>query len=118
MATAGYSMKFGKGYLGGSKEPASGGKPEAIPHEAEPTEDGDGEIKQHLESMHAKTGEAHSHVHHKADGSHTSHHISAEGEHSGPHDHENLDALKSHFDQFLDEEGHEGHESDGQADGY
>ena len=117
MATAGYGMKFGKGYLGGSKEPASG-KPEAIPHEAEPNEDGDGEIKQHLESMHAKTGEAHSHVHHKADGSHTSHHISAEGEHSGPHDHENLDALKSHFDQFLDEEGHEGHESDGQADGY
>lgn len=86
MATSGYGAKFSKGYLGGSKEPAAGGTAEAMPHEAEPDEDGgdDGQIKQHLEAMHAKTGTAHSHVHHHGDGNHTMHHISAEGQHSGP----------------------------------
>jgi hypothetical protein len=82
MATAGYNMKFGKGYLGGSKEPDAG-KPAGEMHEPEP-EEGDEGIKAHLEQMHAKTGTAHSHVHHHGDGNHTMHHISAEGEHSGP----------------------------------
>jgi hypothetical protein len=80
MATSGYSAKFGKGYLGGGKEAAAPAQ-EAGP---EGEEGGDGEIKSHLEQMHAKTGSAHSHVHHHGDGNHTVHHISAEGQHSGP----------------------------------
>ena len=84
MATGGYSMKYGKGYLGGGKEPASGGAPAMEEHGEPDGDEGDGEIKQHLEKMHAKTGSAHSHVHHHGDGNHTVHHISAEGEHSGP----------------------------------
>ena len=114
MATAGYGMKFGKGYLDGGR---SEGKPAM--HE-EPADMGEGDggseaIRAHLEERHAATGHAHSHVEHHGDGRHTSHHISAAGEHSGPHDHENLEALKSHMDQFLNEEGQEGggeHESE------
>ena len=102
MATAGYGMKFSKGYLGGSKEAK-------MPHESEPENaGGDEAIKSHLAERHAETGHAHSHVEHHGDGRHTSHHISEGGEHSGPHDHENLEALKSHMNQFLDEEGNEG----------
>ena len=109
MATAGYGMKFGKGYLG------SGKQEEPMPHESEPQNaGGDESIKQHLEERHAETGHAHSHVEHHGDGRHTSHHISEAGEHSGPHDHENLDALKSHMDQFLNEEGQEGGDEDGE----
>lgn len=104
MATAGYNMKFGKGYLGGSKE-------KAMPHETHPENEGGddlhGEIHAHLSKMHEATGHAHSHIEHHADGHHTSHHISAEGEHSGPHDHENLEALKDHMDRFLGEEENE-----------
>ena len=107
MATAGYGMKFSKGYLGGAKEPGEGGAAKAIPHETDPTAAGGDDIREHLERRHAETGHAHSHIEHHADGHHTSHHIDENGEHSGPHDHENLEALKSHMDQFLNEEGEE-----------
>lgn len=111
MATAGYGMKYGKGYLGGSKEAP-------MPHESNPVDAGGEEhheaIRQHLESMHQQTGHAHSHVEHHGDGRHTSHHISADGEHSGPHDHENLEELKNSFDQFANEEEHEGDHEGGE----
>lgn len=88
MATAGYSMKFGKGYLGGGKgEPDAKGPEKEIPHESEPNEDADGQIQEHLQKMHASTGHGHSHIQHHGDGSHTAHHISAEGQISGPEDH-------------------------------
>lgn len=87
MATSGYNAHFGKGYLGGGKsEPSAKGPEKEIPHQTDSNdeESEDGQIKQHLEAMHAKTNTAHSHVHHHGDGNHTFHHISAEGEHSGP----------------------------------
>jgi len=108
MATAGYSMKFGKGYLGGSGEKAA-----PMPHETEPENaGGDEAIKQHLEERHAETGHAHSHIEHHGDGRHTSHHISEAGEHSGPHEHESLDALHEHMKQIAGE----GDENDGEPE--
>ncbi len=99
MATAGYGMKFGKGYLGGSRE-----KEAPMPHETEPENaGGDEEIKQHLAARHAATGHAHSHIEHHGDGRHTSHHISEAGEHSGPHEHESMDALHEHMKQIAGE---------------
>jgi hypothetical protein len=79
----------------------------------------------HLAAHHAPE-HLHSHVEHKMDGSgmHTSHHARMGGEVDGPHDHANMDALKTHMDQFLSEEGHEGgsagggHEQDGEMGGY
>jgi hypothetical protein len=65
-------------------------------------------IHEHLQNMHAQTGEAHSHVEHHGDGTHTLHHVDQAGEMHGPHDHENLEELKGHMDKFLDEEGQEG----------
>jgi hypothetical protein len=83
-------------------EPAvDGGNPQ---HEAKD----DGDVKSHLEALHAATGGKHLHVHDDGLGSITSHHIGEDGEVQGPHSHENLEALKQHMDQFLDEEGHEG----------
>ena len=92
------------------KDEILGGKKE----EPREEEGGDEPIKEHLRSMHEEDGEAHSHVTHHFDGSHTSHHISDTGEESGPHEHENLEALKSHMDQFLDEEGHEPEREEGE----
>lgn len=77
---------------------------------------GDGhheEIHEHLRNMHEATGHAHSHIEHHEDGSHTSHHIDEGGEMHGPHDHANLEALKDHMDNFLDEEGKEGEHEGG-----
>ncbi len=41
-------------------------------------------------------------THHHPDGTHTTVHESGE-----EHNHENLEALKAHLDQFIDEEAHE-----------
>lgn len=80
------------------------------------------DVHEHLAAMHAATGNAHSHIEHHEDGTHTSHHVDREGNVTGPHDHANLEALKSHMDQFLDEEGQEGDggDEDGgeEEDGY
>lgn len=101
MATAGYGMKFGKGYLGGGGE-----KP--MPHEAEPEQGGGDEaIKSHLEEMHGQTGHAHTHIEHHGDGGHTSHHISEGGEHSGPHRHASAQELVEHLQNHLPEEEQE-----------
>lgn len=67
----------------------------------------------HMAGHHEPDGK-HSHVMHHEDGSHTSSHH-ADGETSGPHDHENLEVLKDHFDQFMNEEGQEGRESGGES---
>ena len=114
MATAGYGMKFGKGYLGGGGE-----KPQS--HEMEPQGEqggGDEAIKQHLAERHAETGHAHSHIEHHGDGRHTSHHISDGGEHSGPHEHASAEELVNHLKEHLPEEEQEiaegGEEEDGE----
>ena len=88
MSTAGYSMKFGKGYLGGSgggKEPEAKGSPEGEAPEGET--DPEGQIQEHLQKMHAATGHGHSHIQHHGDGRHTAHHISHDGQMSGPEEH-------------------------------
>ncbi len=67
-------------------------------------------------SMKHHPEEAHSHVMHNEDGGHTSHHAK-DGEVTGPHEHENLEALKSHMGKMLGEEGHEGEHDDGMWEG-
>lgn len=115
MSTAGYNLKFGKGYLGGRKEPGETARPEREAHQPGSHIDEESHhaaIHEHLKDMHEATGHAHSHIEHHGDGRHTSHHIDASGSVSGPHDHENLEALKDHMGQFLDEEGQEGDEGE------
>ena len=66
-----------------------------------------GGVPEHLKALHGAMGGKHMHVH--SDGfSHTSHQVGEDGEVQGPHDHENLDALKDHMSQFFNEEEHEG----------
>lgn len=75
---------------------------EAPPMEEAPADS----THEHLAALHAEKGGKHMHVHH--DGmSITSHHVGDDGEVQGPHEHENLEALKQHMDQFFDEEGAE-----------
>lgn len=89
-------------------------KERVLSPKAESEDPGEDEsIHEHLRERHAETGHAHSHIEHHGDGTHTSHHIDAEGETSGPHDHENMEALKDHMDQFLNEEGNEKEREDG-----
>lgn len=103
MATAGYGMKFSKGYLGGSKEAP-------MPHETDPANaggDAESMIHAHLTKMHEATGHGHSHIQHHEDGSHTSHHITHEGELSGPHHHGSTEELAEHMKSHLPEEENE-----------
>ena len=90
--------------------PAKG--PAIGPSMAEPEEQGQMQphqeaIHEHLRAMHEQTGGAHSHVEHHEGGAYTSHHVSKGGEVNGPHEHANLEELKSAFDRFIDEEGAE-----------
>ena len=56
---------------------------------------------------HHEEGGKHMHVHKdEMGGYHSSQHDGEKTE--GPHDHENLEALKSHMGKFFDEEEHEG----------
>jgi hypothetical protein len=88
MSTAGYNMKFGKGYLGpgsgGGKDMAPKGQPAGEEHqEGSDDESGEGAIHEHLQKMHEMTGHGHSHIEHKPEG-HMAHHIDHEGQISGP----------------------------------
>jgi hypothetical protein len=86
MSTAGYGMKFGKGYLGGSKSAPEAKGPMAGEERQEGSEDGESHhqaIHQHLQAMHEATGHGHSHIEHKPEG-HMAHHIDHEGQISGP----------------------------------
>lgn len=70
-----------------------------------------GHALMHMAHHHEPDGK-HVHVHH--DGmSMTSHGIHETGEHDGPHDHENIEELKSHLGKFFNEEEHEGEDGDG-----
>lgn len=79
------------------------------------TEGHDGERTEHphighaLMHMAAKHSEGkHMHVHEGEDGEHTTHHVGEDGKVEGPHDHENIEAVKEHLGKFFDEEEHEG----------
>ena len=93
----------------------TGGKPAAKPMEKNQEPDGDemgGEahhpaIHEHLQNMHAQTGEAHSHIEHHSDGTATTHHVSKEGEVSGPDEHNTAEEAKNALDQFFEEESQE-----------
>lgn len=98
MSTAGYGMKFGKGYLGGAP------KEQEAPHQG-PQEEGQGEphhaeIHQHLQSMHEQTGKAHSHVEHHGDGRHTSHHVHEDGNIEGPHEHPDTESMQAKMQEM------------------
>ena len=71
----------------------------------------------HIGGHHVAEGK-HLHVHQGEDGEHTSHQ-GAGGEVEGPHEHENIEALKQHLDQFFNEEEHEssggGYKSGGES---
>lgn len=63
-------------------------------------------VHEHLAAMHAQSGGKHMHVH--SDGmTHTTHHVGEDGEVQGPHNHENIEALKDHLGKFFDEEANE-----------
>ena len=79
------------------------------------TESGDEARVEHPDLSHAlahiahheEPGGKHFHIHSEG-GVHRSHGIDENGEHEGPHDHQNLEELKDHMDQFLSEEEREG----------
>lgn len=75
----------------------------------------DGDVASHLSALHAASGGKHIHVHDDGLGTITSHHVGEDGEVQGPHNHENIEALKQHMDQFLNEEG--GEDGNPQASG-
>lgn len=90
------------------------------PHAMEPEKgnpEPDGQIghKLMMEAHEAEPDSKHMHIQH--DGmTHTTHHVGHDGKVEGPHDHENMEAVKSHMDKFFNEEQHEGssgHESSG-----
>ena len=109
--------KSGKFHLNSQRAHAAdraseGGKAPMHSTEAPPMQGAEehepGSVHEHLAAMHAESGGKHMHVHH--DGmSFTTHHVGDDGEVQGPHDHQNLEELKAHMDQFFDEEGQEGH---------
>ena len=72
----------------------------------------------HLGAHHEPDGK-HFHVHQDGGGGHTSHQAAEGGHAEGPHDHENIEALKEHMDQFLNEEAQEsgGGNEDGAGEG-
>lgn len=79
------------------------------------TEGGAGERTEHPSLGHALMHMAHQHapegkhVHvHSSGGMHSMHTVDDNGDNQGPHDHGNLEELKSSMDQFLGEEGQEG----------
>lgn len=69
-------------------------------------------IHEHLAKIHAESGGKHMHVSGSGDGGYTSHQIGDSGQPEGPHDHENLEALKDHIDKFFTEEEGESSDSD------
>jgi hypothetical protein len=104
------------------------GEGEGKPHELHAHGDGtyhtvspEGERTEHPHLGHAlmhmaahhEPGAKHMHV--MSDGmDHTTHHVENGGEVQGPHDHENIEAVKEHLGKFFDEEEHEG---EGKQDG-
>jgi hypothetical protein len=64
-----------------------------------------GHALMHMAGRHSEG--KHVHAHQGEDGELTSHQTSGGGA-EGPHDHENIEALKEHMGQFLDEEAGEG----------
>ena len=84
-----------------------GGAPPAM--DGEPNEAPASPVHEHLQALHAEMGGKHMHIH--SDGmDHTSHQIGEDGVVEGPHDHENIEALKEHMGKFFDEEEQEGKE--------
>jgi len=76
----------------------------------EENEQGEPGAHEALESMHeAEPGSKHAVVSHDGYGM-TSHTIDEDGNHEGPHDHANIEELKSHLGKFFNEEEGEGHE--------
>lgn len=83
---------------------AGSGPSKSEDHEPEKSES---PVHEHLKSLHAKMGGKHMHIHH--DGMQaTSHQVHEDGHAEGPHNHENMEALKDHMNKFFNEEEDEG----------
>ena len=63
-------------------------------------------------AAHHEPDSSHMHIKHDGMGGLESHHVGEDGQAQGPHEHPDVEALKSHLDKFLGEEGkeHEGGE--------
>lgn len=72
------------------------------PKERAEAQDQDG-VESHLKALHDSMGGKHMHVH-QHEGGYTSHQVGDDGKVDGPHDHENMEALKEHMNRFLSEE--------------
>ena len=94
--------------LASSKDKMDGAPPpkEGEPDMAPPAPAGG--VPEHLKAMHAEMGGGKAILAHSDGISHTTHQIGDSGEVEGPHDHENIEALKQHMNQFLSEEEQEG----------
>lgn len=83
--------------------------------EREP-EEKEGGVPEHMKAMHEEMGGKHMHVHQgEQEEGYTTHHVGEDGKVEGPHDHQNMEELKSHMGKFFDEEEHE-HEPSGDHD--
>ncbi len=86
-------------------------KPKPAPMAAAPPmasgDDGSG-AGEHLKAYHDAMGGGKAMLVHHDGMNITSHQIGEDGEAQGPHDHQNLEELKSAMDKFLDEEAAEG----------
>jgi hypothetical protein len=101
-------MGGGKRSGGGIAEAMSGRREPSMEREPESEEGG---VGSHLKALHGEMGGKHMHVH-AHEGGFTTHHVGEDGNVEGPHDHENIERLKEHMDQFLSEEEHEPSESE------
>ena len=95
-------------------KPSIGGRMGA--HE-EPKREQESPVHEHLAAMHKEMGGKHMHIHQNEHGEHMTHQVGEDGKVEGPHNHENLEAMKKHIGTFMGEEEHEeggygGHEKD------
>ena len=104
------------GMSGGGKRFGGGisGAMSRSPMKEKEPEEHEGGVPEHMKAMHSEMGGgkmvmAHKHEHEEG---YTSHQMGEDGKHEGPHDHENMEALKSHMGKFFNEEEHEPSEHD------
>lgn len=104
--------KFGKFHLNSQRAHAAERRDEGHMATAERSGSSseEGTPEHHLGRLREAMGGKHMHVHQDEMGGYTSHHVGHDGQIEGPHEHENMEALKDHMDQFFEEEANEGGE--------
>jgi hypothetical protein len=96
------------GSLGGiAKARGAGVMPPTVKGPAEPDGDEQSPVHEHLSALHSEMGGKHVHIHQDEMGNHTTHQVREDGQVEGPHDHDNIEALKEHLGNFFTEEERE-----------